>query len=74
MSDPPDVPLEEECNMRSKKESNRSGKKTPKEMGKEDGVVAAVADAKQEHGEVVSRFLTSSMLYQFICCMHLHIV
>ncbi len=43
-------------------------------MGKEDGVVEAVDDAELEHGEVVSHLLTSSMLYQFICCMNSFIV
>jgi hypothetical protein len=43
-------------------------------MGEEDGVVGAVDDAEQEHREVISHLLTSSMLYQLICCMTSFIV
>ncbi len=74
LSDPPYVPPEEVLNTRSKKKSNHSGKKTPEEMDGEDGVVGAVDDAKQENREVVSHLLTSSMLYQFICCVNSFIV
>ena len=35
-------------------------------QGKEDGVVGAVDDAEQEQGGVVSRTLTSYVLYEFI--------
>jgi hypothetical protein len=74
LSNPPYVPPEEVRNTRSKKKSNRSGKKSVEEMGKEDGMVGAVDDAEQEHGKVVSHLLTSSMLYQFICCMNSYIL
>jgi hypothetical protein len=74
LSDPPYVPPEEVCNTRSKEISNHSGKKSLEELGKEDGVVGAVDDAEQGHSEVVSHLLTSSMLYQFICCMNSFIV
>jgi hypothetical protein len=69
LSDPPNVPPEETRNTRSKKKSNHSGIKSSEELGKEDGVVGAVDDAKKEHGEVVSHLLTSSMLYRFIGSM-----
>ncbi len=52
LSDPPYVPSEEVCNTWSKKKSNR--KKTPEELGLEDGVVGAVDDAEEEYGIVVS--------------------
>jgi hypothetical protein len=68
LSDLPYVPPKEVRNTRSKKKSNRSDRKSLEEKGKEDGVVGAVDDAGQEHGEVVSHLLKSSMLYQFKCC------
>ncbi len=70
MSDPPYVPPDEVRNMRSKKNSMRSGKKSAQGLGKEDGVVGAVDDAEQEHRGLVTHLLTSSMLYQFINCMN----
>jgi hypothetical protein len=72
LSDPPYVPPEEVCNMRSKKKSNRSGKISAEEMGNKDGVVGAVDDADHEHGEVVSHLLTSSILYHsYVVLTHL---
>ncbi len=67
LSDPPYVPPEEIHNTRSKKKSNR--KKTPEELGLEDGVVGAVNDAEEEHGVVVSFTLTSYKLYEFMYCL-----
>ena len=72
LSDPPYVPPKEVHKTRSKNKLNR--KKTPEEMGLEDGAVGAVDDSEQEHGEVVSHLLTSSMLYQFISCINSYIV
>ncbi len=72
LSDPLYVPPEEVRSTRTKKKSNC--KKTLEELGVKDGVVGAVNDSEQEHGEVVSHLLTSSMLYQFICCMNSYIV
>ncbi len=64
LSDPPYVPPEEERKTRSKNKSNC--KKTPEEMGLEDGVVGAVNVAEEEHGVVVSCTLTSYKLYEFM--------
>ncbi len=68
LSDPPYVPPEEVRNTKSKKKSNCN--KPTEELGVEDGVVGAVDDSKQEHGELVSYLLPSPMLYEFICCMN----
>jgi hypothetical protein len=64
LSDPPYVPPEEVHKMRSKNQSNC--KKTPEEMGLEDGVVGAVNVAEEEHVVVVSCTLTSDKLYEFM--------
>ena len=56
LSDPPYVPLEEVCKIRSKNKSNC--KKPPEESGLEDGVVGSVSVAEEEHGVVVSHTLT----------------
>jgi hypothetical protein len=50
LSDPPYVPPEDVRNTKSKKNSKYSGKKSAdnEELGKEDGVVGSVDDAKQE--------------------------
>ncbi len=60
LSDPPYVPPEEVHKTRSKNKSHR--KKTPEEMGLEDGVVGAVNVAEEEHVIVVSCTLTSYKL------------
>ncbi len=72
LSDPPYVPPEEVHNMRSKKKSNR--KKTPEELGLEDGVVGAVNDAEEGHGVVVSHTLTSYKLYGFMYYLNSFII
>jgi hypothetical protein len=64
LSDPPYLPPEEVHKMRSKNKSNC--KKTPEEMGLEDGVVGAVNVAEEEHGVVVSCTMTSYILYEFM--------
>ncbi len=71
-SDPPYVPPQEVHNMRSKKKSYR--KKTPDELGLEDGVVGAVNDSEEEHGVVVSRTLTSYKLYEWMYCLNSFII
>ncbi len=72
LSDPLYVPPQEVCNTRSMKKSNC--KKTPEELGLEDGVVGAVNDAEEEHGVVVSCTLTSYKLYEFMYYLNLLIM
>jgi hypothetical protein len=67
LSYPPYVPPEEEHKTRSQNKSNC--KKTPEEMGLEDGVVRQVNVAVEEHVVVVSPTLTSDKLYEFMYCL-----
>jgi hypothetical protein len=67
LSDSPYVPPEEVHKTKSKNKSNC--KKTPEEMGVEDGVVGAVNVVEEEHVVVVSCTLTSYKLYEFMYCL-----
>ncbi len=71
-SDPTYAPPEEVRKTRSKNKSNC--KKTPEEMGLEDGVVWAVNVAEEEHGLVVRRTLTSYKLYELMYCLKSFII
>ncbi len=64
LSDPPNVPPEEEHKTRSKNKSNC--KQTLEEMGLENGVVGQVNVAEEEHVVVLSHTLTSDKVYEFM--------
>jgi hypothetical protein len=67
LSDPPYVPPEEVHETRSKNKTNC--KKTPEEMGLEDGVVGAVNVAEEEYVVVASCTLISDKLHKFMYCL-----
>ncbi len=57
-----------------KNNSNGSGKELANMQVKEDGVVGAVDDAKEEQGVVVSCTLTSHKLCEFMYCLNSFII